>query len=180
MLWGSKLLGVVNASPLIYLGKIGELKLLKSIFAQVITTKEVKSEVLRFESAPEQVVLNEAFNSWIKTKIPKNNSLITQFEQLHIHRGEASVLVLAKEIRSQSEIIVVVIDDLAAREIARTMGFNITGTVGILLRSVKQNLLTIKQCKSLLTKLNTDTDFIMTVRIFSRILEDLEKLESRD
>lgn len=174
---GNKSLGIVNASPLIYLGKLGKLELLKLLFNEVFTTKEVRTEVLRLESAPEQVGLTEAFNSWLKIKEPQNQSLIKEFEKLQIHKGEASIIVIAKELQSEIENIVVIIDDLAAREIARTMGMTITGTIGILLKRVKEKLMTVKQCKELLSRLNRETEFRMTIKVYTRMLEYLERLE---
>lgn len=176
MLLGINPIGITNASPLIYLGKLSKLEILKSIFTEVFTTEEVKKEVLKLESAPEHVVLTEAFKTWLKTRKPQNQPLITQLEKLQIHKGEASILVLAKETQSQNENNVVIIDDLAARDIAQIMGLTVTGTVGILLRGVKDNHLTIKQCKTLLTKLNTETDFRMTIKVYSKILEYLESI----
>lgn len=174
------MIGIVNASPLIYLGKLGKLDLLQNIFSQILTTEQVKLEVLSLETVPELVVLEEAFNSWIKIKNPQNLSLVKKLERLNIHKGEASILSLAKELVDQGKKAVVIIDDLAAREIARAMGLTITGTVGTLLRGLKQDLLTQKEFKFLLTRLTTDTSFRMTSRLYSRLLSKLDNLEREE
>ena len=170
------MLGITNASPLIYLGKLGKLDLLPKIFKMIYTTNLVKNEILRLETAPERVILEEAFNSWLITKNPQKNSLMEKLEQLNIHKGEASVLVLAKELSLQGDKTIVILDDLATRDIARAMGFVITGTVGILLRSIKQDLITRNECKILLTQLTTKTDFRISIKLYSRIIKDLEKI----
>ncbi len=170
------MLGITSASPLIYLGKLGKLDLLPKIFKKVYTTDLVKSEVLRLETAPERVIIEEAFSSWLITKKSQTNSLMDKLEQLNVHKGEASVLVLAKELSLQGDNTIVILDDLATREIARAMGFVITGTVGILLRSIKHDLISKNECQNLLTHLTTKTDFRMSIKLYSRIIKDLEKI----
>ncbi len=170
------MLGITNASPLIYLGKLGKLDLLPKIFKKIYTTDLVKNEVLRLETAPERVILEEAFSSWLITKKSQTNSLMEKLEQLNIHKGEASVLVLAKELSFQGDKTIVILDDLTTRDIARAMGFVITGTVGILLRSIKQDLISKNECKILLTQLTTETDFRMSIKLYSRIIKNLERI----
>ena len=170
------MIGITNASPLIYLGQLGKLELLPKIFKQIYTTDLVKNEVLRLETAPERAILEEAFSSWLITKKPQTISLVEKLEKLNIHKGEASVLVLAKELNSQGKKVIVILDDLATRDVARAMGFGITGTVGILIRSIKQNLISKSECKILLTQLTTETDFRMSIKLYSRIIKDIERI----
>lgn len=170
------MIGITNASPLIYLGQLGKLELLPKIFKQIYTTDLVKNEVLRLETAPERAILEEAFSSWLIPKKPQNISLMEKLEQLNIHKGEASILVLAKELKIQGEKTIVILDDQATRDVARAMGFVITGTVGILIRSLKQKLISKNDCKILLTQLTTETDFRMSIKLYSRIIKDLERI----
>ena len=90
----NKLIAIVNASPLIYLSKIGLLELLTKIFKQVITSAVVKREVL-IESEPEFTILSEAFNSWLIIKKPEDKELVTKLLATQIHRGEADVIAIA-------------------------------------------------------------------------------------
>jgi len=57
------LIGIINASPLIYLGKIGLIGLLPQLFDEIWTSIDVKEEVLRLKSSPEIPILEEAFSS---------------------------------------------------------------------------------------------------------------------
>ena len=47
------MIGITNASPLIYLGKIGALDILSKIFSDLYTTEIVMKEVTQKENAPE-------------------------------------------------------------------------------------------------------------------------------
>jgi len=135
------MIGIINASPLIYLGKIGALYLLPKLFTRCYTCQIIKKEVLSDETVPEFTVLNECFLTWLSLREPKNQQLVERLKELNIHTGEASVLALAKEIQEKTDEIVIIIDDLAAREIARTLDLKVTGTIGILLKSLSLKLI---------------------------------------
>lgn len=169
------LIGIINASPLICLGRIGALDLLPQLFDRILTTSIVKNEVLQKEQAPEQIILERVFTSWLEVKDPKNKHLITKLQELQTHQGEASVLVLAKEFIDENKEPVVIIDDLSARYVAQTMRIPIIGTLGILLRAVKKERISIKQCKKFIRQLIDETTFYMTAKMYSRILELLEE-----
>ena len=172
------LIGIINASPLIWLGKIGALDLLPQLFEKIITTVIVRNEVLQKEQAAERAILESAFSSWIEVKNPKNNHLITKLQELQTHQGEASVLVLAKEFIDENKKPVAIIDDLSARHVAKTMRIPIIGTLGILLRAVQSEIISKRQCKRFLKELIDETTFHMTAKIYSRLIGFLEEHQS--
>ncbi len=46
------MIAVINASPLIYLSKLGIIEVLPKLFTRIITTRTVKQEVLQEKTAP--------------------------------------------------------------------------------------------------------------------------------
>jgi len=70
----------------------------------------------------------------------------------------------------------VIIDDLEAREIARTLDLKVTGTVGILIRSLILKFITVKKCKNFLHMLVENTTFRISSALFSKILKEIEKI----
>ena len=58
------MIAVINASPLIYLSKLGMIEVLPQLFTRIITTTTVKQEVLQEKTAPEHAILSEAFDKW--------------------------------------------------------------------------------------------------------------------
>ncbi len=70
------MIGIINASPLIYLSKIGAILLLPKLFTKCYTTLIVKQEVLTDESMPEFSVLKELFSEWLSLKEPTNQQLV--------------------------------------------------------------------------------------------------------
>ncbi len=169
------MIGIINASPLIYLGKIGALYLLPKLFTECYTTLIVKKEVLSDEKAPEFSVLKEFFSSWLSLKEPTNHQLVDRLKELQIHTGEASVIALAKELQDNSDEMIVIIDDLAARDIARTLDLKVTGTIGVLIKSLLLKFITIEKCKNFLHVLIENTTFRISSTLYSKILKEIEK-----
>lgn len=170
------MIAVINASPLIFLGKIGALNLLPKLFDEIVTTEGVKEEVLRKESAPEKIMLDQAFNSWLHIEKAHNPQLEKNLSEFAIQQAEITVLVLAFELLKIKKQPITIIDDRAAREIARTMGLTITGTIGIVLRSVKADHISKPESMRYLNKLSQETDFRMSVSLYARLLSEIERL----
>jgi predicted nucleic acid-binding protein len=170
------MIAFINASPLIYLAKIGAINYLPKLFTECITTKAVKLEVLKQKDAPEYIILEESFEKWLNLKEPSNKNFIKKLEQLLIHHGEASIIAIAKEFQKKSETRVLIIDDLAAREIARTLGLNITGSLGIILKALKTNLINMAKSKELLKTLVTETSFRISTPLYVKTLEEIDVL----
>jgi len=169
------MIGIINASPLIYLGKIGALSLLPKLFTECYTTLIVKKEVLSNENAPEFSVLKECFSNWVLLKEPINQRLVDRLKGMYIHTGEASIIALAKELHDNSDENIIIIDDLAAREIARTLDLKVTGTIGVLIKSLRLKFINIEKCKNFLHVLVEDTTFRMSSALYSKILKEIER-----
>lgn len=70
-----------------------------------------------------------------------------------------------------------IIDDLAAREIARTLDLQVTGTIGILIKSLNLKFITKEKCKNFLRILVENTTFRISSALFSKILKEIEKIQ---
>ncbi|MHA1912674.1 MAG: DUF3368 domain-containing protein [Candidatus Kariarchaeaceae archaeon] len=164
---------IVDASPLIYLSKLGILEMLNQVFESVTTTEVVKNEVL--VPSGEYTLLVKSFNSWLITKENVNKEIEQDLiNSLKIHSGEASVLALAMQEKQTNQDMVVVIDDLVEREIAKTLEIPIVGTLGIILMMKKREKITSKKAKELLIKLITDTPFRISAKLYQKVLDQVE------
>jgi predicted nucleic acid-binding protein len=169
----NELIAIVNSSPLIYLGKLGLLSLLQQLFEQVLTVDTVREEVLD-SSTSEYAVLHSAFSDWlVVSKVPKN-PLLTRLGEMGLHPGEVDALVLAYHTKEQKSDSVIVVDDLAARDVARTLGLKVTGTIGIILRATRNRLLTKNESRAKICSLVEETSFRMSASLYSRVISDLE------
>lgn len=129
---------VSNSSPLISLFNIGRLELLQMIYGRIIVPQGVYEEV--FGEGKMQDI------EWLTVKRIKDLRLQKYLSPL-LHKGEAEVIVLAKEINAD----LAIIDDYLARKYAQYLGLTITGTLGVIVKAKRRGF--INRVKPLLDEL---------------------------
>ncbi len=123
---------VADTSPLIALERIGRLDILPGLFGSVVCPQSVIDELrafpghLRADSSIEQ-------SSWLSIR-PDPREMVFRKE---LGAGETAAIALAVNIKAE----MIVLDDLAARRIAREIGLKISGTLGIVLAACRYGLL---------------------------------------
>ncbi len=133
----------------------------------------VKEEVLD-SSAPEYPLLQSAFSKWlIVSDVPKS-LLATKLGEMGLHLGETDALALAYHTKEQKSDSVIIIDDLAARDVARALGLRLTGTIGIILRATKEGLLSKTESLTKINFLVEQTSFRISTTLYSRIISELK------
>ena len=162
-----------NSSPLIYLGKIEKLDILKILFKEIIIPKQVFEEVVlkrkeeRFFDALK--VENSIKEGWIKVEEinidEETKKLINE-----IDIGEIALISLVKKLKPS----LLLIDDASARTIAESFGFNVKGTLYILLKAYKKGIIQKKEIKELINKLIILGSRI-SQEIYIEIIEEIEK-----
>ena len=134
---------VSNTSPLIYLSKIGRLRILHDLFGVISIPAAVASEILRgkdlsdgFASA---IGVEDAIETgWIKVEEPDKNEHDLAEAYSHdsrVHPGEAAVLAMGHRFD------LLLLDDLCARAFAKALGLDMVGTIGILLQAYDAGLI---------------------------------------
>ncbi|MBD3159846.1 MAG: DUF3368 domain-containing protein [Candidatus Lokiarchaeota archaeon] len=167
------MIAVVNASPLIYLGKAGLLNLLQVLFDDAVVSRQVEQEVLD-SSYSEYVSLKSAFDDWLNITETELTDEFQKLSNFGLHIGEVHTLALALQLRKQKKESVVVIDDLAARDVARTLDLAVTGTIGIILQARKQGRISTKKALSTVEFLVQETTFRMSTKLYSQVLSEIE------
>ena len=124
---------VINASPLIFLGKLERLQLLNQLFETVYIPVAVLDEISTETNAIEQLRIN----SLVFEKLIVTNRIAVTGLLGRLHIGEVETIVGAVE----HNIKAVVLDDNAARNKAKQFGLNVTGTLGVLLKASKMGLI---------------------------------------
>lgn len=168
------MIAIVNSSPLIYLGKLGLLRLLEVFFDKVVTVPSVREEVLE-ATAPEYPLLTEAFLTWLNVVDEANTSLSKKLGKMGLHQGEVDVLDLAHKMNAGNEDTIIVIDDLAARDVARALGLRLTGTIGIILRAIKTGVITKPDARLKVDYLVNETPFRLSTSMYSKIVAELDE-----
>lgn len=167
---------VSNSTPLIYLSKLSHLRLLRELFGEVRVTSLVLGEVLRgkkFGFGDAGVVERAEQEGWIKRvelsdeREQKLLKLRDSFPQLS--RADASAIVLAKELEDR-----VCLDDAIAVKAAETVGVDHIGTMGIILKAVKDGHIERKRAREMVLSL-PDYGFYVTHDLLAEFLKKLDK-----
>ena len=126
---------ICNSGPLIALGILGRLHILKSLFDVVLVPEAVQKEIEQGGIKPAGL---EDFRraDWIRI-LPLTEKRDELLESL-LDAGEAAVISLAREQKA----VLVLIDERKARKVARDIyGLQPIGTVRILVEAKKKKLL---------------------------------------
>lgn len=125
---------VVNASPLIVLGKIGQLELLTKLPQRIVVPAAVVSEIM---AGPEGDAARIAIQTKMFTKVNTPGNLTAELAAWDLGAGETAVL--AYSIAHPGWI--AVIDDGAARKCAKTFGIPLKGTLAVIILAKKRGLI---------------------------------------
>ena len=153
---------IVNSTPLIALSSIDKLGLLKELYGTVIIPNAVKDEIEAKSNSKAHILL-EASTDWIHVR-EINNVAHKQTFRTQLHDGEVEVIILGQELTAD----ILVIDDNSAREDAKYLGFNIIGTVGIILLAKSKGF--IYEVKPLLDRLIANGIFISN-RLYAEVMK---------
>ena len=151
---------VVNASPLIFLDKVGGLSLLCDCFDEILVPPAVVSEIgtLRL---PEHVLVKS---------LSAAGSAFVRGAEGSLHAGELEVMVLAQE----ADIGLVALDDMLARRKAKQIGLQPIGTVGILLLARKYGLLDTAQVMERIEQLVETHGLYLSSRVLRHVRDALK------
>lgn len=123
---------VTNTSPLIALERIGQLPLLPALFGRVIRPHAVLAEI---EEGRNKYGMPDALldADWLKTMDDPPEMMLRR----ELGSGETAVIALS--LRLQADL--VILDDLAARNVATELGLAVSGTLGVLLAASRRGFL---------------------------------------
>ena len=160
----AKPLIISNTTPLINFAEIGRMDVLHALFGDLVRTPTVRDELTSkselFPNAAQVPVLPR-----ILLLAPADQLLVKGLAH-RVHRGEAECLALAMEHPDA----LLLLDDLAAREIAVTNGLLHTGTLGCVAKARQQGLS--PAVAPVLRELRTKARFWISDRLAERILRD--------
>jgi len=152
---------IVNSTPIISLSIVDKLDLLSKLYEQVCIPKAVYDEVCK--EGESQVGAKALRNADFIKVVSIKNVEAREFFSTRLHKGEIEVMILAKELRAD----LIIIDDYQARKHAKYLDLNITGTLGVLLKSKKNNH--VESIKPLMDKL-IKNDIYIGDNLYKKIL----------
>jgi predicted nucleic acid-binding protein len=150
---------VADASPLRYLILIGHIDLLPTLFTQIIIPRAVLGELQRAQTPPVVRRWMQHLPVWCVVRTPQQ-PLAAGLEVLGA--GEREAIALAEELHAD----LVLIDEDKGRQIARSLGLRVTGTLGVLDIAAERRRIDLPIA---LTRLQA-TDFYVTQGLIDALL----------
>lgn len=166
---------VFNATPLIYITKIGLSNVFENLKNEKLTSPHVKREVVddgKRKGVPDAIILEKMFknNVFKVTETKKQKFLESLLETKGLHITDAEVLTIAKERNG-----IAVIDDEVARKTARIYGISYVSTPYILMKAVFQGLITKERTKQAINEM-IFAGWRCSVESYAKIMDAIEKL----
>ncbi len=166
---------VFDATPLIYLTKVGLSKLFEELEEDKLTSPLVKREIVdegKKRGIPDAVILDKLFaNGVFKILEPADKKFLNRLLETHgLHSADAQVLVLAKENEG-----IAIVDDEVARKTARIYDIDYAGSSYVLMRAVCEDLISKSKAKQTVNDM-VSLGWRVNVESYIKILEALEKL----
>ena len=159
---------ISDSSPLIYLAWLGQFDLLRQLYGRVVVPAAVWEEVaMRGGNLPGAGELRAAVQAgWVGIETPAKPLTAEEMAGAEIDLGEVQAIALARERGT-----VLIIDDLDGRLLARRLGVEVTGTIGVLVRAKRQGL--IPALRPLVERLRHETNFHLSGALIDSTLADL-------
>ena len=152
---------VSDSGPLIALERIEQLRLLPELFTQIIIPPAVEKEVASLRKLPDWVLVQ-----------PLRQPLKLGRLGLSLGAGEREAIGLSLEIAAAR----LLVDDKAARRLARSLGLPIIGTLGLLLAAKRRRILpTVRPCLDALQR----SSFYLTPHLYARVLVEAGEMPPR-
>lgn len=157
---------VADAAPLIFLGKINQLKLLPLLFlGEIFIPSSVKDEQLRPKLAPsEQEIMGSFLKSCEIISIPTTKVLSKALSE-----SDHTVIALAIQKRAQ----VVLADDRLLRQMVAFFNMRPLGALGVLIKATHQKLLDTKEAKNYVDELIKTHHFRIGIEVYQATLKEL-------
>ena len=155
---------ISNTTPMINFAEIGRMDVLQQLFGEIVIPPAVADE-LHEKRDLFPAVARAMELPFIRIVAPMDRSLVSTLT-LDLHLGEAECLALALE---QTTEVLLLLDELAARRVARHRELKFTGTGGCLILAKTQNL--IPAIAPLLDELRTKARFWLSDQVVETVLQ---------
>lgn len=166
---------VFDATPLIYVTKVGLSRVFEGLKGEKLTSPQVKREVVdegKRKGIPDAIILEKMFqNNTFKVTEPKDQRFLAiLLETRGLHITDAEVLAVARERDG-----IAVIDDEVARKTARIYGISYVGTPYLLMRAVVERLITKERAKQAIKEIIFE-GWRCSIESYAKIVDAIEKL----
>jgi predicted nucleic acid-binding protein len=162
---------IADATVLIYVARLGELRLLDELFDAVVVPTPVYEETVergQDEGYPDAMRIEDATDSFLETHSIDGDvadRAMRVRKTANLGAGETAAIALAAEQDARC-----LTDDHAARRTAQSLDIAVGGTIYVLLRALERDMLSFQEFEHRLTALD-DAGFHMGAGLYQRALE---------
>ena len=168
---------VSDATPLIHLSKIDGLHLIRKLYDKCYMTPTVYNEAVvegKKYGHLDSDLIGDALGDWLDIKEPEGD--VAKLVKKHsIHFGEASSILLAKELSSP-----LLINERVGREAAKEEGVKVKGTIGIIADCVKEKKISTVSAIEMLERFASEPgEFWLDPRIVREAIRMISEMGER-
>ena len=146
---------VADSSPLIAMGRVGQLEILRKVFGQLLVPEAVWKEVVESDKPGSQEI---ATASWIERRTVTDSTWVNLLKH-DLGPGEAEAIILARETGADF----VLMDERLGRSAARNLGVKVVGLIGVLIEANRQGLIT--NASELMERLSNEAGFWISAEL---------------
>ncbi len=161
---------ISDTTPIISLLKINQLELLNYMFGEVQVPDAVYEELIsnaKFRKEAEKILSAE----YIKKVVVEDKKSVTLLRRATgLDAGESEAIILSDEIKAD----LLLMDELKGRQVAKQMGLNIMGTVGILMTAFDEKLLSAEEIEQCIDVLRNNGRHICE-KLYKQLMEKIRK-----
>ena len=164
---------VCNAGPLIALAKLNLLHLLRELYGRIRFAQSVYDEAVTegirrgYEDARTLLTFLDQMN-WRPEEV-NLNEVPEHLREAPLDRGERDTVVLALALGSN----LILMDETEGRRAARTQGFTVRGSMGILVEAFRQSVISADQLELNLTEMARRQDIWVNPALAQRLLREV-------
>jgi len=162
---------VTNSGPLMALAKLGLLDLLGRLYGKVYMPVAVYDEVV---VRGEEGGFSDSLQ--VKLAVQRKQLILKEVKNpradvaaLPLHEGEKEVLSLALENKGD----LVLLDDMLARSEAQTLGFSVKGTLGVIVKGYRTQVLSLDEVRIIFESIIDRNDIWIGEELCRRVFEGL-------
>lgn len=155
-----------DTGPFLHLHEVSHLSLLK-IFSRIFISPYIKEELssYKLENLPKNVELKDVNKDQV--------ALIAEKYGLDV--AESSAIWLCKSMK----ISLFLTDDLSARDVAKEFGLKAVGTVGIIIRCFRQDLINQHKAIEILKLLHKKSSLFITSELIGYSINEIKKFRKK-
>lgn len=163
---------ITNSGPLMALAKLGLLHLLSQLYGKVDMPGAVYDEVVLSgrahgysDSLPVKLAIQRK-----QLVVKKVEKLKDEIAELSLHIGEKQVLCLALENKAD----LVLLDDMLARNEAQERGISVKGTLGVIVKAYRMELLNLNEIQTIFDDIASRDDIWIAEELCRRVFDGLK------